>query len=98
MQWIGDTKLASATTMVICGDHSWRVPFWRKSPMWAEEDEKISGGKFDPRPLLMVHFPGETTPKIITQRFPALQEHDLIELMLRQPETASGLADWARSQ
>jgi len=97
-RWIGETKLASATTVVICGDHSWRVPLWRISPMWSEEDEKISGGKFDPRPLLMVHFPGETTPKIITQRFPALQEHDLIELMLRQPETASGLVDWVRSQ
>jgi Sulfatase len=95
MEWIGKTSLASKTTVVICSDHSWRVGLWRVSPMWTKEDELASRGKIDTRPVLMVHFSGETTPEVISQSFPAIQEHALIELLLRGPMTPDELKRWA---
>ena len=98
VQWIEQTRLAPETTIIICGDHSWRVPLWRISPMWTREDEEVSGGRFDPRPVLMVHFPGEAAPEVIAQPFPALREHDLIESLLHEPMDAGELEDWASRQ
>ena len=96
MQWIGQTSLASQTTVIVCSDHSWRVPMWRITPLWTREDERASGGKFDTRPVLMVHFPGENAPETVSSPFPAIQEHEMVERMLRQPMTAAGLEAWAR--
>jgi hypothetical protein len=31
---------------------------WKMSPMWTDEDEHASQGRLDPRPVLMVRFPG----------------------------------------
>jgi Sulfatase len=99
MQWIGATKLAANTTIVLCSDHSWRVPMWStESTMWTEEDAKASQGRFDSRPVLMVHFPGETTPEVVAQPLPALMEHDLIESLLRSPMDAKSLKNWAESR
>jgi len=98
MQWIGETDLASQTSVIICGDHSWRVPLWRISPMWTKEDERVSGGRFDPRPVLMVHFAGETAPKVVSQPFPALREHDLVGTLLHSPMTATELDRWILKQ
>ena len=98
MQWISETPLASKTTVIVCSDHSWRVPTWRTQGGWTKEEEGASGGKFDPRPVLMVHFPGEKTPEVVSKPFPALKEHDLIESLLHQPMTATGLKDWARGK
>lgn len=96
MQWISHTSLAPKTTVILCSDHSWRVPMWDVQSGWTKEDQKASGGKFDPRPVLMVHFPGETTPYLVSKSFPALKEHDLIESLLHQPMTATELKDWAQ--
>src|SRR6185437_15894520 len=96
IQWIDQTSLGSQSTIIVCSDHSWRVPMWRITPWWTKEDQGASGGKFDPRPVLMVHFPGEKTPEVVSKPFPALKEHDLIESLLHQPMTATGLKDWAR--
>ena len=96
MQWISETKLASKTTVIVCSDHSWRVPQWRSR--FSQEEEKAADGKFDTRPVLMVHFPGEKTPEVVSKPFPAVNEHDLIESLLHQPMTATGLKDWARGK
>jgi hypothetical protein len=98
MRWIGATKLASTTTVVVCSDHSWRVPLWRISPMWTKEDARVSGGRFDPRPVLMVHFPGETAAAVISQPFPALKEHDLVDSLLHHPMSAAELESWIQNQ
>jgi hypothetical protein len=98
MKWIGETTLASKTTVIVCSDHSWRVPLWRISPMWTKEDATVSGGRFDPRPVLMVHFPGQTVPEVIEQPFPALREHDLVDSLLHYPMNATGLEDWVHRQ
>lgn len=96
MGWVGGTSLAGQTTVVVCSDHSWRVPLWRISPMWTREDSRVSGGRFDTRPVLMVHFPGETTSGAIESPFPALEEHDLMNSLLKNPMTVTGLTDWIR--
>lgn len=94
MQWIAQTPLAPNTTVVLCSDHSWRVPLWRISPMWNEEDARVSDGKFDPRPVLMVHFPDHAAPEVIEEPFAALKEHDLINSLLHRPMTATELKEW----
>ncbi len=98
MQWIGATSLGLRTTVIICGDHSWRVPLWRISPMWTAEDAQVSDGRFDPRPVLMVHFPGEMAPEVVAEPFAALREHALVAALLHYPMTAAGLVDWIHPQ
>jgi hypothetical protein len=59
---IAKTSAASDTILIVSSDHSWRVPMWRNEPGWTKGEERASsGGQFDPRPVLMVHFPGETS-------------------------------------
>jgi hypothetical protein len=97
-QWIAATKSASMTTLVVCSDHSWRVPMWSKTPGWTAEDERASAGRFDRRPVLIMHLPGETQPEAIAQPFAALKEHDLIENLLEMPPTPGSVEAWAGAQ
>jgi len=83
LQWISATKSSASTTVVLCSDHSWRVPYWRGIANWSAEEQRASDGKFDPRPVLMVHVPGQNRPDEVTQPFPAIKEHDLIENLLK---------------
>lgn len=54
------------TMLIVQGDHSWRTQMWRPLPGWSAEDERIShGGAWDPRPLLMIHAPGQQDAKTI---------------------------------
>jgi hypothetical protein len=41
------------------------------------------GGKFDPRPVLIVHLPGEDGPQIIAKPVNLLFAHNLLEALLR---------------
>jgi hypothetical protein len=50
----------AATTLIVHGDHSWRTEMWRPLPGWSAEDERVShGGQWEPRPVLMIHEPGQ---------------------------------------
>jgi arylsulfatase A-like enzyme len=77
------------TNIIVCGDHSWRTWMWRGLPNnWSATDEAASnGGVFDPRPMLMVHLAGQTEPAIVSQRFPLIRVHDIVDSLLtgRQP-------------
>ena len=42
------------TTVVVEGDHSWRIDLWDWLPAWTDEDDAASRGVFDPRPVLLV--------------------------------------------
>lgn len=95
MGWIAQTPLASQTTVIVCSDHSWRVPLWSKTSTWTKEDAAASRGRFDPRPVLMVHFPGETAPGVVGEPFAAIREHDLVELLLHGAMTPKELEGWA---
>lgn len=91
---IARTRSASMTTLIITSDHSWRVPLWRNTTGWTREDEAASGGRFDPRPTLIVHFPDQTSPEVIQQPFSLLRENDLIHALLHTPMTATDLKEW----
>jgi hypothetical protein len=92
------------TSVVICSDHSWRVYMWTGASFWTPEDQAAShGGVFDPRPFLMVHLAGQSTPATVNEPFPLLRVHDILDdlvsgkqptfpshrLTLSKPETST---------
>jgi len=58
---------------------------WRSS-YWTEEDEKASQGRFDTRPVLMIHFPGQQTNREVTAPFDQIRIHEIIQHLLRGQE------------
>ena len=95
LTWIGETQAASRTTVVVSSDHSWRVGMWRVSPLWTAEDERVSQGRFDPRPVLMVRFPGSASGEKIEEPFPELRTHGLIERVITgRIESNADLKSW----
>lgn len=100
MQALSATGDAGETTLIVSSDHSWRVGIWRHAFGWTKEDELASGhGHFDPRPMLMVRFPGETTPADVARPVPLLAMHGMIEQMLAgQLGDAQQLETWAVKQ
>jgi hypothetical protein len=90
MEIINETTLAAKTTVVIASDHSWRIPRWRNAPRWSMEEETASQGRFDTRPVLMIHFPGQSEEHDITRPFDDIKLHDILEQMLQGQGTALG--------
>ena len=90
MGTLNATALAAQTTVIVCSDHSWRVPLWRPTPQWSKEEEAASGGHFDTRPVLMIHFPGQSTEHDVTAPFEEVKIHDILERMLRGEEPDFG--------
>jgi len=83
---VNSTPLASKTTVIACSDHSWRVKLWRPTPQWSKEEEGASRDRFDPRPVLMIHFPGQSRERDISAPFDDVRIHDIIERMLMGQE------------
>jgi hypothetical protein len=79
--------LASKTTVIICSDHSWRLAIWRPTALWTKEEEEASRGVFEPRPVLMIHYPGQQAEHEVTAPFEEIRIHELIEHMLRGEES-----------
>ena len=77
------TSSADKTTIILCSDHSWRVPLWRPTPQWSKEEEIASGGRFDTRPVLMVHAPGQKAEQDVAVPFQLVHLHEIIERLLR---------------
>ncbi len=100
LQALAQTPSASATTLIVSSDHSWRVGLWRNAFGWTREDELASGhGHFDPRPMLIVRFPGETASVEIARPVPLLAMHDMIGRMIAgQMSDAQQLQAWANKQ
>lgn len=80
---IDATPDAGTTTLVVSGDHSMRVPKWRGGNYWTSEDEQVFHDRFDTRPVLMVHFAGETAGRDVSGAFDELRTHDLVEALLQ---------------
>ena len=93
MSSLDATPLASKTTVIVSSDHSWRLAVWRPTALWTKEEEEASRGHFDPRPVLMIHYPGQQAEHDITAPFEEIRIHQLIERMLRgeEPELAQSL-------
>ena len=79
---IQGTKAASRTSIIVSSDHSWRVYLWRSDSSWTREDERVSRGKFDPRPVLMIHLQGNTVGEIRSAPFSELTIHSILSAML----------------
>lgn len=100
LQVVAQTPSAGETTVVVSSDHSWRVPYWRHAFGWTHEDEVASGhGHFDPRPFLLVRFPGEDAAAAVSRPVPLLAMHDMIERMIAgQLADPQQLSTWAAQQ
>jgi hypothetical protein len=68
--------------VIVSSDHSWRIPTWRPAGGWSAEEERASGGRFDDRPVLLIHFPGQNSGNDVNSALPELLEHDIITGML----------------
>jgi Sulfatase len=88
METLNATASAGKTTVIVCSDHSWRLRMWGTAPQWTKEEEAASHGRFDPRPVLFIHFPGQSDERDETAPFDEIRIHAIIERMLRgqQPE------------
>jgi hypothetical protein len=82
MREIGRSSGAEGATVIVSSDHSWRVPMWKSTPYWTAEEERISGGRFDTRPVFMIHFAGERSGSEVLAPLPELVEYDVIAGML----------------
>lgn len=79
---IENTPWAAQTTVIVSSDHSWRVHLWQQDPGWTEEEQRVSGGRFDQRPVFLVHLPGEVKPNRVDASLPEFVEHDIVSAML----------------
>jgi len=74
----------SSTTLIVNGDHSWRTPMWMEDNCWNAVDFATSnGGKFDDRPMLIVHGPGQTEAVTVAAPTPLLHVHEVLESVLQ---------------
>lgn len=92
---IQKSPLGDRTTVIVSSDHSWRIALWRPTTDWRPEDTRVSGGRFDARPLLMVHFPQESQAVTVGSPFPLIAMHGMIEQMLAgRIEDSAALQSW----
>jgi hypothetical protein len=74
----------AATTLIVQGDHSWRTAMWRPLPGWSPEDEtawKKDG--WDPRPVLLIHTPGQRDAQTVTAPTSLMYVHDRVAAEIR---------------
>lgn len=71
------------TTVIVQGDHSWRIMLWNWLPAWTDEDDQASRNEFDPRPALLIHSAGQTAPSTDTRALSLLFVHDALEGVLQ---------------
>lgn len=83
LQKIDATPSARQTIVIISSDHSWRTPLWRFRKGWSSEEELATKGRFDERPVLLIHFPDQMSGNRVDVSLPELLEHDIIAGMLR---------------
>ncbi|HWB31800.1 MAG TPA: sulfatase-like hydrolase/transferase [Acidobacteriaceae bacterium] len=72
------------TTLIVQGDHGWRIDAWNWLPAWTEEDDAASRNVFDDRPALLIHQPSQQQPGTVTQDWPILQIHSVLENTLQK--------------
>jgi hypothetical protein len=93
------TASAPNTTLIVSSDHSWRTPMWRSNGGLSAEEEVASRGKFDARPMLMIHFAQQSSEVAVSQPFPQVALHEIIASMLRGSiQSAPGLEAWLKTR
>jgi Sulfatase len=93
------TASAGNTTLIVTSDHSWRTPMWTSIAGLSAEEKAASQGRFDPRPMLMIHFPQETHEVDVSRPFAQVALHGIILSMLQgHIESAPDLEAWSQTQ
>jgi hypothetical protein len=77
------TASAGNTTLIVSGDHSWRTSMWTSNGGLLPEEQVAAQGRFDPRPILMIHFPQQIREVDISRPFPQLELHKIILSILQ---------------
>jgi len=67
------------TTVIVEGDHGWRIDLWNWLPAWTDEDDAASRNGFDPRPALIIHQAGQTQPQTNATAWSLLNVHGVVE-------------------
>jgi hypothetical protein len=58
---------------------------WRPVPGWSAEDERASdGGKWDPRPLLLIHASGQQSANTVTAPTSLMFVHDSVAAQIQK--------------
>jgi len=70
------------TTVVVEGDHGWRIDLWEPMPAWTDEDDAASRNGFDPRPAVLIHLAGQTKPETNSRPWSILNIHEVLEQVL----------------
>lgn len=85
MQVLGSTQNNQQTAIIVSSDHSWRTFWWMGSESWSKEAVRAThGGKFDPRPVLMVHLAGAANGQVISKPASVLVVHSIVDALLRE--------------
>ena len=77
------TSCAANTTLIVSSDHSWRISLSRHSGEWSDEEEHASGGKFDDRPVLLIHFGDREYRRDVHEVLPEMLEHSMVAGMIQ---------------
>jgi len=70
------------TTLIVQGDHSWRLWLWNDQPGWTAEDRAASQAGFDARPAVIVHHAGQTQAEENATPWSLINVHAVVEQML----------------
>ncbi len=70
------------TTLIVEGDHGWRVQLWDYLAAWTLEDEQASHRVFDTRAALLIHQAGQAQPQIVSTPWSLLNVHTFVEDVL----------------
>jgi hypothetical protein len=70
------------TTLIVQGDHSWRIYLWDDQPAWTAEDAQASRSGFDPRPAVIVHHAGQTQADVNASPWSLINVHAIVEQVL----------------
>lgn len=71
------------TTLIVEGDHGWRIKLWNEGSAWTEDDDVASRGVFDQRPALLIHQPGQSQAQTNATAWPLLRVHNVVDEILR---------------
>ena len=71
------------TTVVVQGDHSWRINLWNSMAGWTDEDDQASRDEFDPRPAVLIHNAGQMQQETDGRALSLLFVHDALEDVLQ---------------
>jgi hypothetical protein len=102
LEAVDGAGLAGSTALLITGDHPLRRSIWSGSPLWTEEEERLTRLRRDPRVPFVLKLPGAAAAVSYTQPFNAVLAHDLVVAVLsrqvQSPESTRAWLDRNRSR